>query len=184
MTPKAWIKNLLVYDPSDTIIRRGASAFADDLPAFNASAGARSFTDALSAMTKYCHVESVIFETHGSPGYVHFPDGGIDSNNAHRFCTVASVLEEDARILFEGCHVGADQLGRDFLLTVGASLLRGKGGFVGGTTSYNLGSPLELIGALDAVHMPPWGKLRVLQFDKSGSLLQEREVAGSLFGAP
>ena len=184
MDLQTWMDNLLIYDPSDFMINRGAKAFPEEAPAFNAAEGVSDFPGALNAIRKYCHLTCLIFETHGAPGYVHFPRGGIDAWNAHLFGSVRSSLAADARILFEGCSVGEGDAGTKFLLEVGSNLLFGKGGIVGATTCSNFGSPLELLSLLDSVRMPPWGKLRIMQFDKSGSLIKEVDKEGALMGLP
>ena len=76
MALRTWTKNLLVYDPTDFMIRRGAESFALDSPAFNSKEGVKDFNGVLTGINNYCHVELLIFETHGAPGYVHFPGGG------------------------------------------------------------------------------------------------------------
>jgi len=183
-TIKSWVKRLLIYDPSDLMIRLGAEAFPKQAPGFNAKEGVDDFATALTAIGKYSHVEFLIFETHGRPGYVYFPKGGIDADNANGFRSVSQALEADARVLFEGCNVGEGEKGRKFMLAVGSSLLFGKGGFVGATNAYNLGSLLELLSIGDHVRLMPWGKLQIMQFDKNGSLIQEQEVSGAVISAP
>jgi hypothetical protein len=184
MDLKTWMDNLLIYDADDFMINRGAKAFPEDAPAFNAAEGVSDFAGALNAIRKYCHLRCLIFETHGAPGYVHFPKGGIDAGNAHRFASVRSSLDTDARILFEGCSVGQGDAGTKFLLEIGSKLLLGKGGIVGATTCSNFGSPLELLSLIDSVRMPPWGNLRIMQFDKNGSLIKEVDKQGALVSLP
>jgi hypothetical protein len=181
---RSWIKTLLIYDTSDFVIRHGAEAFLEEAPPSNAKEGVSDFEGALRAMSKYCQVESLIFETHGAPGYVHFPKGGITWANACQFRSATSALQTGARVLFEGCSVGAGEVGRNFLIAVGSNLLLGKGGFVGATDSKNIGSPLETFSLLNAVRMPPWGNLRIIQFGLDGSVIREEERGGAVMSAP
>jgi hypothetical protein len=78
------------------------------------------------------------------------------------------LLNKEARVLFYGCNVGEGAKGDLFMAEIGRYLLTGKGGYVGATTSKN-------IGILEA-YMLPWGRLKVKRYGVSGSEIGASEV--------
>ena len=73
------------------------------------------------------------------------------------------------KIYFDGCSVGADDEGTEFLLAVGGTLLRSGGGVVSGYTSpgYGLngwapfyaGHTIHVSGSLKVLYFGPGGRL-------------------------
>jgi hypothetical protein len=167
---RRWVDQLMIYARDESAFTRLANSFVEESPGNRAepATGARDFSP---IMNKYCNLKQINFYTHGNVGYVHLAGGGVVESTVSLFLPPhPNLFLDEGRVLFIGCNVGEGQEGRNFLIAAGKTLLKGKGGFVGGTTSKNL---FGRWGIFDA-RMPRWGSLRVIKLDPSGNVVTER----------
>ena len=86
-------------------------------------------------------INEVIFHTHGAPGYVHLPNGGLTAANVSSIAGMGSDLASDALIDFKGCNVAEGPAGEAFLLAVANTVLSVPGGRAKGTDSVTFSVP-------------------------------------------
>jgi hypothetical protein len=150
-------EQLHLYDSSDNPFRRWGYAhhYCEDYNVVTGfcsrdkpgmlHAGIRDLAGARNAINLFSGrghtLNAIYFHTHGAPGYVHLPDGGISVNNVWDLNTVAGNIAANARIGFLGCNVAEDQEGSDFLLNAGSSLLGVGGGAVYASDSVTFSVP-------------------------------------------
>lgn len=112
--------------------------------------------------------DRVLFETHGSPGRIHFGQTCITADwwrsVLHRNYT--SLTTVDVRVYFNGCNVAKDAVGWDFLQAAAAVFLKPGGGEVFGQTSGGSVNPFNG----HVVHL--WGTTRRLFVNRDGKVLE------------
>jgi hypothetical protein len=87
-------------------------------------------------------IGSLIFHTHGAPGYVHLPNGGITAANVgtlHAACS--RYLVGGAFVGFMGCNVAEGARGEAFLLAAARQMLGRVGGTAFATDSVTFAVP-------------------------------------------
>jgi hypothetical protein len=165
------IDQLMIYARDEPAFTRMANSFVEENPAGNRAEPAIYARDIPRILRNYCDLKQINFYTHGSAGQLHLYNGGIVKSVVSLFLEPPPKLFlDEGRVLFMGCNVGEGEEGRDFLIEAGKTLLRGHGGFVGGSTS----STFSIGGGLIDTRLPLWGNLRVIRLDSSGNVVVER----------
>jgi len=156
--------DLYFYDSNDEHIAAGARNQSDGEVNLLLR-GIPSFRAALNELDGFIsnrqRFRNVYFNTHGSPGVVHLPNGSLTAGNAHELFTRRAVMEDEARVLFMGCSVADTDAGWRFLETVGRQFL--GSGFVGGS---NVSTFHGRRGVFEP-RLPKWGILRIVQIRES-----------------
>lgn len=156
---------LMLYDPE---FKAGAMKFATEDKLLNVIYPVGKLAELVLAMDTFKDVEELLINIHGGPGRLQLADGTYVSagNLAYMAKKNPDLLAKNARILFQGCSVGAGASGDLFLDDVAKGFLIGKGGIIGAatvdTTDYVLG-PIVI-----ADRLPLWGDLKVYQYDDLG----------------
>uniref|UniRef100_A0A7V4G675 DUF4157 domain-containing protein n=1 Tax=Desulfobacca acetoxidans TaxID=60893 RepID=A0A7V4G675_9BACT len=170
-------EELHLYDPSDNPLRRWGYAhhYCEDYNVFTGycsrdkpgmlHAGIRDLEGVRTWINFFSDsytLNAIYFHTHGAPGYVDLPDGGISTENVWDLNTVSEKIASNAKIGFFGCNVAEGQEGSDFLLNAGSSLLEVGGGIVYASDSITFSVPG--IGQ----RRPIWSKIKVVCVDPGG----------------
>lgn len=167
------VDNLCVYDPEFDYI---AERFVSEMGGNSTSHEVKSLSDLKTAFSSYNGVRFFEVCLHGTAGMIWFADKIVMSgSHINTLCANSMFLRKDARILFDNCCIGEGTKGDDFMDSIGAGLLKGKGGTVGATTVKNLSHPwLSWTG----IYMRPlsFGRLKVKRYDDSGKLIASRTV--------
>lgn len=145
------------YDYTDNFARRGgyAAEYCQDYSyvtgrcSANIPGNDHAAIDAISQVPGWIStfksrgltINEVIFHTHGAPGYVHLPKGGLTASNVSSISSIAGSLASDALIDFKGCNVAEGATGQTFLLAVADNLLNVNGGKAKGTDSVTFSVP-------------------------------------------
>jgi hypothetical protein len=108
-------------------------------------------------------IDSIYFHTHGAPGYIHLPDGGITAASVWGLNPYSGDIDAGATIGFLGCNVAEGQDGTDFLLNAGSSLLMNGGGRVFASDSVTFSVPV--IGQ----RRPIWSSIKVVSVVPGGN---------------
>jgi hypothetical protein len=149
---------LHLYDAKDNWLRRAgyAAEYCEDYSTTagkclkgksgNVHAGVssidevKSYIDSIGKSVKT--IDMIWFHTHGAPGYVHLPNGGIYETNVATLTPVCSMyLGMPAAIYFLGCNVGEGDTGRKFLKAAGKALLGHGGGRIVTSDSITMSVP-------------------------------------------
>jgi hypothetical protein len=163
---------LFIYDTGDDDNREQAEGrFDGDDGVVALPCGSQNeLLAGLDRLRGHAIFDRVLVQTHGGPGR-------ITIGGDHLFWTFFGSYIKDmgydvlfpyyTRIYFDGCNVGAEQGGTDFLEAVGGTLLKRGGGEVYGWTSagYGYSSWIPFIGG-HTVHFS--GELKKLYFDPGG----------------
>lgn len=150
---------LHLYDGEDNWFRRSGYAAeycadyhvltgqcTSDIPGnFHAAAG--SINDAAGWIESFGRrmrtIDSIWFHTHGSPGYVHLPKGGMTAANVSVLGSACNMyLGSPGLICFLGCNVGEGAAGETFLRAAGSALLGRIGGSIFSSDSATFSFPL------------------------------------------
>ena len=87
-------------------------------------------------------IHSVRFHTHGAPGYIHLPNGGITAANVATLRPVCTTyVSAPGQVVFFGCNVGEGDRGRAFLEAAGRAMLGHGGGTVHAVDSVTFSVP-------------------------------------------
>jgi hypothetical protein len=174
---RTMIDSLYLYDPQ---FKCGADKFTSD-ESTSASAPITCLSDINDAMTQYCGVKQLIFDTHGAPGQIATSDGSNIEGIDFMFKAVPDAFfKREARVLFFGCNIGEGDKGDTFLDEIGKYLLRNKGGYVGATTVTNANFDFSKLGipvCSEAFMMPlSFGRLKVRRYDAAGNVVGSKVV--------
>ncbi len=174
MNSMMYVDNLCFYDPE---FKNFAEAFRKDS---NNSGGTstihevKTMDDLKDAFSKYAQVKFLEVVLHGSPGMFHFANGmAMVGSYLNTLCANNVFLNKDARILFDNCSIGEGTQGDNFMDSIGAGMLKGKGGTIGATTVTNWAYL-----TLGTVFMKPlsFGRLKVKRYDESGTQIGSQTV--------
>jgi hypothetical protein len=115
--------------------------------------------------------DRVLFETHGSPGFIYFGAGSISAGwwRSAIGRNYTYLTKVNARVYFNGCNVAEGATGWDFLEAAAAVFLKPGGGEVFGQTSVGFGNPFSG----HVVHL--WGSTRRLYVDRNGNIIERFE---------
>lgn len=167
------VDNLLIYDDE---FQYFADRFVREIGSNCATHRVKTMVDLAEAILKHNAVKFLEICLHGSPGLLYVNKGkGFDGSVLNTIAAGNPIfLKKNARILFDSCEVGRGDIGDKFMDSIGAGLLKGKGGIVGATTIVNLNYPLRpwVTGA----HMLTGGILKARRYDESGKLVANRNV--------
>lgn len=150
-------EQLHFYDFTDNALRRGgyAAHYCDDYSYIRGAcardkpgmlhAGIDEISDVAPNIRSFRRrghsIDSIYFHTHGAPGYIHLPSGGIVSGNVWGLNAISSEISANATVGFLGCNVGEGRKGNQFLLNAGSSLLMNGGGTVYASDSVTFSVP-------------------------------------------
>ncbi len=167
------VDNLLIYDVE---FQYFADRFVKEIGSNCAVHAVKTMADLAAAILKHNAVKFLEICLHGSPGRLYMDNKkGIDGNVISLIAAANPIfLKRNARILFDSCQIGQGEIGDKFMDSIGAGMLKGKGGIVGATTVFNHTYPLRpwVTGA----HMLTGGILKVKKYDESGKLVATRSV--------
>ena len=169
---------LFVYDTYDSDNKSQAEdRFSDDDDVWAIGADSR---ESVQRQLDWCvrqkmTFESALFQTHGMPGNIRFGDSYIGANNVDdpqaRFSLSSrgyhSLFPDRGKIYFDGCNVGADDSGTNFLTNFGQVFLKNRGGVTMAYTNpgYGMegwvpiigGHTLHFFGSLKEIYFAPGG---------------------------
>ena len=167
------VDNLCIYDVN---FSHFAERFIEKLGGSSAVHAVDKMSDLDAALNEYNGVKFLEIALHGSPGMLYLNDKTtIVGSYINKMVKNPLFLTKGARILFDNCSIGASECGDKFMNSVGAGMLKGKGGIVGATTVDNLVIP---IAAWADVYLLPFtdGRLKVRKYDESGNLVASKTV--------
>jgi hypothetical protein len=167
------VDNLCIYTPD---FQHYADKFLAETDGSKSVHKVETMEELKTALTSYNAVKFLEICLHGTPGMVHLTDGtAIVGSYLNKMATNQLFLQKNARILFDNCSIGAGDAGDKFMDSIGAGMLKDKGGFVGATTVENEYRPLlSFLG----IHMKPlsFGRLKVRRYDETGKLIASETV--------
>ncbi len=169
------VDNLLIYDVSMQFF---ADRFTRETGSNSATHSVKTMADLTDALNNYNGVKFLEIALHGRPGWIDLNDKTtIVGTYINKMANNSSFLQKNARILFDSCSVGCDKKGDEFMDSIGAGLLRGKGGIVGATTVNNASYPF--FPWVTGAHLTSGGQLKVRKYDENGNLVSSATVAGN-----
>lgn len=171
MESHIYVDNLFIYDPE---FKSYAKGFRNASGATSVVHEVKTMDDLGNALNKYVQVKFVEFMLHGSPGMISFANNVVMvGSHLNTLCTNPLFLQKDARILFDNCSIGQGTQGDAFMDSIGAGVLKGKGGTVGATTVKNWGYSF-----FGKIFMEPlsFGRLKVKRYDVSGKEVGSQTV--------
>lgn len=169
------VDNLLIYDSE---LQFFADRFTNQTGTNSATHAVKCMADLTAALNNYNAVKFLEIALHGKPGRLFLSNKTeIVGSYINKLATNPQFLQKNARILFDSCRIGADKTGDDFMDSIGAGLLLGKGGIVGATTVDNASYPF--FPWVTGAHMVSGGLLKVRKYDESGKLVASTAVAGN-----
>ena len=167
------VDNLCVYDPDFKSSAENFSSESNQSGGSSAIHEVKTMDDLRDALNNYSQIKFLEFILHGSPGTIHFANGGaMVGSYLNTLCMNPQFLQKNARILFDNCNIGEGTQGDTFMDSIGAGLFRGKGGTVGATTVTNWAY------RFGGVYMQPlsFGRLKVKRYDESGNQIGSQTV--------
>jgi hypothetical protein len=167
------VDNLCLYDPEFKYI---ADRFLAELGSGSAIHEVKTMNDLKTALNSYVGVKFLEICLHGSPGMIYFNDkSAMMGSYLNELAKSNSFLRKNARILFDSCSIGKGESGDKFMDSLGAGVLKGKGGIVGASTADNLTHPWF---SWTGVYMQPlsFGRLKVKMYDADGNLVSAQQV--------
>lgn len=168
------VDNLCIYDVT---LKNFAEKFIENLGDGNSAVHAvDKMSDLEAGLNNYNGVKFLEIVLHGSPGMIYLNDStAIAGSYINKMVKNPLFLSKGARILFDSCSIGANETGDKFMNSIGAGMLKGKGGIVGATTVDNLA---VMITDWAGVYLVPFsdGRLKVRKYDESGNLVGSRTV--------
>ncbi len=169
------VDNLLIYDAE---LQFFADRFARETGSNSATHAVRTMADLMDALNNYNAVKFLEIGLHGRPGSVILNDKTeIVGSYLNKMATNYNFLQKNARILFDSCQIGAGDTGDKFMDSIGAGMLKGKGGIVGATTVNNASYPF--FPWVTGAHLTAGGQLKVRKYDESGKLVASTAVKGN-----
>lgn len=168
------VDNLLIYDVQMQFF---ADRFTNQTGTNSATYAVKTMGDLKDALNNYNAVKFLEIALHGKPGGFYLDDNTeIVGTYLNKMVTNPHFLQKNARILFDSCAIGAGDSGDKFMDSIGAGMLKGKGGFVGASTVPNASFPY--FPWVTGAHIASTcGRLKVKKYDESGNLTNSLEVA-------
>lgn len=175
MDLKKSVDNLCVYDPG---FSGYGQAFVSDLGGSSESVSVSSMDDLKAVVAGFCAVKFLEICLHGSPGMIHFANGGaMVGQYLGDLARGTDLLSRNARILFASCDIGKGDAGDRFMSELAKRMLVGKGGIIGAATVSNMVVFPKSSFALGPFMVPlSGGRLKVRKYDTNGDLTGERTV--------
>lgn len=172
---KISVDNLLIYDVAMQFF---ADRFTKETGSNSATCAVETMADLTAALNNYNAVKFLEIALHGKPGSVILNDKTeIVGSYLNKMAANYNFLQKNARILFDSCQIGAGDTGDKFMDSIGAGMLKGKGGIVGATTVNNASYPL--FPWVTGAHLTAGGQLKVKKYDANGKLVSSATVAGN-----
>jgi hypothetical protein len=174
MEAKIFVDNLCFYDPEFKSFAENFRKESNKTGGTSTIHEIKTMDDLRDAFNKYSQAKFLEVSLHGSPGMIHFANGGaMVGSYLNNLCVNPSFLQKNARILFDSCSIGEGSQGDSFMDSIGAGILKGKGGTVGATTVTNW-AYLHF----GAAYMEPlsFGRLKVKRYDESGTQISSQTV--------
>ncbi len=169
------VDNLLIYDSNMQFF---ADRFTNQTGSNSATHAVKTMADLTNALNNYNAVKFLEIGLHGRPGWIDLNDKTtIVSTYINKMATNPNFLQRGARILFDSCQIGAGKTGDQFMDSIGAGMLKGKGGIVGATTVDNATYPF--LPWVTGAHLISGGQLKIKKYDESGKLVNSMTVAGN-----
>jgi len=169
------VDNLLIYDID---LQFFADRFTNQTGSNSATHAVKTMADLRDALTNYNGVKFLEIALHGRPGWIDLNDKtAVVGTYLNQIATNSNFLQKNARILFDSCSIGACKKGDDFMDSIGAGMLKGKGGIVGATTVDNASYPF--FPWVTGAHLTSGGQLKVKKYDESGKLVASTTVVGN-----
>ena len=173
MAARIWAEQLMIYAKDDPDFAANAESFKAENPAGNMAEVAYSARDFPLILNRYTNLKQINFYTHGNVGYAYLAGGSLTKGNVSLLTPPhGGLFQGPGRVLFVGCNIGEGDDGRAFMIAAGQALLKGRGGIIGATTSFNTSIRWGLID----IYKPLWGKLRLIQLDGGGQVIAEKLV--------
>lgn len=167
------VDNLCIYDVN---FKNFADKFLEQTGGSSAVHAVDKMCDLEAALNNYNGVKFLEIVLHGSPGMLYLNDTTtIVGSYINKMVKNPLFLSKNARILFDSCSIGANDCGDKFMNSVGAGMLKGKGGIVGAATVDNL---VVMITDWAGAYLEPFtdGRLKVRKYDESGNLVASQTV--------
>ena len=169
------VDNLLIYDADFQFY---ADRFTNQTGTNSAVHAVKTMADLTAALNNYNAVKFLEIALHGRPGWIDLNDTtAIVGTYLNKMATNPTFLQKNSRILFDSCSIGCDKTGDDFMDSIGAGLLKGKGGIVGATTTPNATYPF--FPWVTGAHLTDGGQLKIKKYDVNGKLVAETSVKGN-----
>lgn len=165
------VDNLCLYDPE---FEAYAQRFADDLGGSSAICKVGTIAELQAAFDSYVLVKYLDIVLHGkSGGVLELADHTVVMGSyLGKLAMNKPFLQKNARVLFSSCGIGADESGSRFLDELGKTMLIGKGGTIGASTTDNLVVLPKSRGFAQAFLKPfTDGRLIVRRYDESGQMI-------------
>ncbi len=174
---RSTVSELVIYDADDQGISDGAAEYLDShkYGAWTvASEGIHKAAEISGVLERYENIEQLTFNTHGSPGRVHFKGGDLSGSNLDDIVVPPNLFRHAGRLLFMGCEIARTTTGEGFLIAAGRRFFGAKGGVVGGATVWVYGEILPLIGVSSAGNAI--GRLVLFRLDGRGEVIADMSV--------
>lgn len=169
------VDNLLIYDAD---LQFFADRFTNQTGTNSATHAVSNMDDLKDALNNYNSVKFLEIALHGKPGKIFLKNQTeIAGAYLNKMTLNPSFLHKNARILFDSCQIGAGDCGDKFMDSIGAGMLKGKGGIVGATTVDNASYPF--FPWVTGAHLTSGGQLKVKKYDESGKLVASTTVSGN-----
>jgi hypothetical protein len=173
---------LFAYDTHDTPNKEQAEdrfSKSDDVWAIGADSRASLMRHLDWCVNQRMTFERGLFQTHGAPGNLIFGTEMLDSYHLTTADTenfsrknYHLLFPERAVVYFDGCNVGANESGTDFLVNFGTVFLRNKGGITMAFTNpgYGMEGWVPIFGG-HTLHF--FGTLKEIYFTAGGLVVPE-----------
>jgi Domain of unknown function (DUF4347) len=178
---RQWVSELMIYDADDTSCSDEAAELLDSHKVGGwtvGAAGVRGVAELSKTLQDFVNILQLSFCTHGFPGGVHFKGGSLTSVNLKTVSVPSRLFNGPGRLLFMGCETARTKAGEDFIIEAGKHFFTGKGGVVGGSTIFNLGSSsgcrLPILG--DSSGGWEIGQLILFHLDAQGKVIERKDV--------
>lgn len=169
------VDNLLIYDAD---LQFFADRFTNQTGSNSATHAVKNMDDLQNALNNYNSVKFLEIALHGKPGKVFLQNQTeIVGTYLNKMMMNPNFLQKNSRILFDSCQIGAGDAGDKFMDSIGAGMLKGKGGIVGATTVDNASYPF--FPWVTGAYMTSGGQLKIKKYDTDGKLIAETSVKGN-----
>ncbi|MEZ5425758.1 MAG: DUF4347 domain-containing protein [Pyrinomonadaceae bacterium] len=159
---------LHLYDGNDNPLRRGGYKKVYDRPGVlhspvysveDVRREVRIVGNTIGSINRLC------FQTHGHPGLIYLPEGGIDSQSVSILSKVCSLfMAKGAQVWIYGCQVAQGKIGEDFLKLLAQTMLGVGGGLALATNSLTWSMPWY------GQWLPPWGDVVAAKVQPGGAV--------------
>lgn len=172
---KISVDNLLIYDAD---LEFFAERFVKEVGSNSKTHAVTNMSDLSDALNNYNGVKFLEIALHGRPGKIYLKNQTeIVGSYLNKMVLNLNFLAKNARILFDSCSIGAGKIGDEFMDSIGAGMLLGKGGIVGASTVDNASYPF--FPWVTGAHLTSGGYLKVKRYNEAGKLVSSTTVKGN-----